>query len=81
MYTLFGAFIKRELWNELVDFRNKFPRGECCIIGDFNIVKKEMERKGISSQINQIKMQEFQYFLEGLDVVYVAAIGKKTYLV
>lgn len=44
------------LWNEWVGFIKKFSRGKQCVVENFNIVKKERENKGITYQINRIKM-------------------------
>lgn len=41
IYSSCNIDTNRRLWNQLCEFKSKFPKGGWCVVGDFNIIKKE----------------------------------------
>lgn len=62
---------------ELKDFRDRYTVGEWCIRGDFNVIKKKGERKGVRTQINKSEILEFRQFIENLEFVEVPSMGSR----
>lgn len=78
VYSSYLLLNKRKLWMELKDFRDRYIVGEWCIRGDFNVIKKKGERKGVGTQINKSEILEFSQFIENLEfVVEVPLMGSR----
>lgn len=68
---------KRESWNRLRLLKDQFSSGEWCIGGDFNEVGRQSERKSVSNQINREEMNEFNEFIQSMELVDEPLLGKK----
>ncbi|XP_058776931.1 uncharacterized protein LOC131651277 [Vicia villosa] len=67
---------KRILWNQLIEWKNKFPKGEWIIGGDFNAIKVGSERIG-RLRTNRVEMEEFSRVIELLEVIDLPVVGNK----
>ncbi|XP_058751345.1 uncharacterized protein LOC131624421 [Vicia villosa] len=68
---------KRVLWKELVKRKPDFPEGAWVFGGDFNAIKCPEERKGRALNLISQEMEEFNDFIDVLEVVDPRAVGKK----
>ncbi|XP_058774430.1 uncharacterized protein LOC131648711 [Vicia villosa] len=64
---------KRELWMELIYWKNKLDVGEWVVRGDFNSVKKREERRGKENHRRGIEMEEFKCFIENMELIDMQA--------
>ncbi|XP_058754723.1 uncharacterized protein LOC131627880 [Vicia villosa] len=67
---------KRILWNQLLEWKYKFPKGEWIIGGDFNAIKVGVERVR-RVRANRLEMEEFSRVIELLEVVDLPVVGNK----
>src|ERR1044072_3989833 len=61
---------KSLLWREIVELKNDFPVACWCVMGDFNAVRSQRERRG-GAAINYVLMMEtvdFNSFLKELEL-------------
>ncbi|KAL5153812.1 hypothetical protein HKD37_19G053302 [Glycine soja] len=69
---------KRVLWESIKQLKILNPNGLWCLVGDFNSVRNASERVGISQRgMANTPSNEFNEWLEDLDVVEPPCIGKK----
>lgn len=68
---------KRELWNRLRLLKDSFVPGYWCTGGDFNAVKKDSERKVVSNQINMVDMEEFDEFIQSMELMHISLLGNE----
>ena len=69
---------KIHMWEDLKQIRNNEPCKIWCMLGDFNSVRSEGERKGINRVSgNKREMQGFNNFIDELEMVDIPCIGRK----
>ena len=71
---------KIQMWANLLEIRQGEPCNSWCILGDFNSIRNERERRGInSSNGNGYKkeLQEFNSFIDNMELVDIPCIGRK----
>ncbi|XP_058771389.1 uncharacterized protein LOC131644810 [Vicia villosa] len=66
---------KRELWEELLGWKNKLEVGEWVVGGDFNSIKNREKRRGVENFCRVHEMEEFKDFIENLEVIDVQVVG------
>ncbi|XP_058776246.1 uncharacterized protein LOC131650555 [Vicia villosa] len=66
---------KRNLWRDILEWKQKLEKGEWVIAGDFNSVKNKEERRGKENSKRGTEMVEFGEFLDKLELVDVQALG------
>ncbi|XP_058783968.1 uncharacterized protein LOC131658719 [Vicia villosa] len=66
---------KREMWLEIIRWRNKLDRGEWVVGGDFNSVKNREERRGKENHSRGVEMEEFKCFIETMELVDLQVMG------
>lgn len=59
VYSTCLGFEKRELWSELLNFKNRLGVGEWLVGGDFNAVKSKVEGGGIDANRLQCNFYEW----------------------
>ncbi|MCH79914.1 RNA-directed DNA polymerase (Reverse transcriptase), partial [Trifolium medium] len=80
VYSKCDLAAKRDLWFNLLSFKNDHPVGEWCVLGDFNSVRAISERKGVNSGESQVlspEMVGFNGFLEDLDLMDLPLLGRR----
>ncbi|XP_058751965.1 uncharacterized protein LOC131625083 [Vicia villosa] len=77
VYSACALPLKRILWTRLIDLKNKYQDGEWIIAGDFNVVKKRSERRGLSSRSCNVEWREFSDFIDETGLVDVPCKGKR----
>lgn len=77
MYSPCSGVLKRAMWKDLMETRNKFTVGDWIIGGDFNSVKKRSERVGRSVGSNFSEIKDFLDFIDNSSLVDVSCKGKK----
>ncbi|XP_058741814.1 uncharacterized protein LOC131614210 [Vicia villosa] len=77
IYSPCSIHLKRDLWKNLLELKQRFSDGDWIIGGDFNAVKKRRERYGRSSDSNSVERREFSDFIDGCGLVDVPCKGKK----
>jgi len=66
------------MWEDLKEIRQKEPCNSWCILGDFNSIRSEGERKGINRVSgNMREMQGFNNFIDSMKMVDIPCIGRK----
>ncbi|XP_057436703.1 uncharacterized protein LOC130729089 [Lotus japonicus] len=70
---------KRSMWQHLVDWKNSNTASLWCLGGDFNSVRSEDERRGITvnSGPQRRDMVEFNRFIEEMEVLDLPLSGRK----
>ena len=69
---------KRILRDEIKQLRAANNRGLCCILGDFNCIRRQSERVGVCQRIrNGGNMKEFNDWIADLDVEDVPSVSRK----
>ncbi|XP_057443259.1 uncharacterized protein LOC130735191 [Lotus japonicus] len=70
---------KRQLWADLLAWRNTNISPNWCFLGDFNAVRAIQERRGASIASSQYRreMEEFNTFIEEAELVDIPTAGKK----
>lgn len=68
---------KRALWEELRTLRASNQHDAWILAGDFNSVRCAAERKGRGVQTVNGEMEEFNEFIEDLDLIYLPWTGRK----
>jgi hypothetical protein len=71
---------KRRLWGEILNCKQGFGGGCWCVVGDFNSVRDNVERKGIRPGVSQSQSREvveFDQFLEDLELVDMPLLGRR----
>ena len=64
MYFSCNLQVKMQMWENLKKIRQSEPCKSWCILGDFNSIRKEGERKGINrASGNKKEMQCFNNFM------------------
>ncbi|XP_058726722.1 uncharacterized protein LOC131598106 [Vicia villosa] len=77
VYSACSMPLKRIFWSRLLELKNKYQDGEWIIRGDFNAVKNQSERSGVSSRSNNLEWREFSDFIDKADLVDVPCKGKR----
>ncbi|XP_058750389.1 uncharacterized protein LOC131623395 [Vicia villosa] len=67
---------KRRFWSDMLNFKEKFLEGEWCVGGDFNAIKVEAKRRGCSRAVNCTEMDEFNSFMNRMELVDVGLVGR-----
>ena len=63
MYSSCNLLVKMQMWKDLKNIRHSEPCKSWCILGDFNSIRKEGERKGINrASGNKREIQGFNKF-------------------
>lgn len=68
---------KRELWENILDYKSRFYDGEWIIAGDFNTVKNGSERSGRIVRGSNAEWEEFSSFIDNSGLEDVPCKGKK----
>ncbi|XP_058785067.1 uncharacterized protein LOC131659978 [Vicia villosa] len=69
---------KRMLWSELLVLKNKYGDGEWIMGGgDFNAVREVEERWGRSANSRQTEIEEFNTFIDCMELLDVPVLGNK----
>lgn len=68
---------KRKMWADLLMSKRGFGDGIWCFTGDFNVVLKSSERRGVSSQHRCPKMKEFQLFVQDMKLIDLPVLGRR----
>ena len=70
--------VKRKMWADLLEIRQREQCNSWCVLGDFNFVRNERERRGINrlSGINR-ETQGFNNFIDSMEMVDLPCIGRK----
>ena len=70
--------VKRQMWADLLEIRQRELCNSWCILGDFNSVRNEKKRRGINQfSGNNREMQGFNNFIDGMEMVDLPCIGRK----
>ncbi|XP_058775507.1 uncharacterized protein LOC131649767 [Vicia villosa] len=77
VYAAWSMPLKRSMWKELVDLRQRFKDGDWIIGGDFNAIKKRSERLGRSLSTCKVEWREFSNFIYLCGLIDVPCKGKK----
>ncbi|PNY11330.1 histone-lysine N-methyltransferase [Trifolium pratense] len=67
---------KRMLWRKLSDLVGSKPRARWCVMGDFNAIKSESERKRVRD-LTRVKMVEFENFMSEAELIDLPLIGRR----
>jgi exonuclease III len=71
---------KRRLWDRLVELRRSMGEGAWCILGDFNLVCRSGERRGVNEEVNPSQREEiilFNTFLREVDLEDLNLLGRR----
>ena len=69
---------KMQMWDELKVVRLREACNSWCILGDFNSIRKEGERRGVNcGRSNKREIQGFNNFIESMKVVDMPNINRK----
>ncbi|WJX47013.1 hypothetical protein P8452_33752 [Trifolium repens] len=71
---------KRSLWESLVMSKRGFGRGAWCVLGDFNAVLHQHERKGLNQTgigTPSTEMTEFGEFVADMDLIDLPVLGRR----
>ena len=69
---------KKEMWNEVGVFRQGQLLKAWCIIGDFNSIRRQEERKSVMSDSNYSReIKGFNEFIESSELVDIPLVGRK----
>lgn len=70
---------KRTMWRDLLEWKEHCPVTIWCLCGDFNSVRSEEERSGVSmnSGPQRREMAEFNRFIEEMGVLDIPLSGRK----
>lgn len=70
---------KRQLWGEISDWKTRNDANLCCIMGDFNSVRSEVERRGVGTVTSHHRRDSdmFNDFIETIEVVDIPLTRKK----
>lgn len=68
---------KRVLWAELIKVKERFGDGLWCLLGDFNTVTTNRERKGLGNGTGNQEMLEFKTCVNTLELVDPPLLGRK----
>jgi hypothetical protein len=71
---------KRRLWGEILKFKQGFEGGCWCVVGDFNSVRDNVERRGIQTGVitsQSRDLVEFDRFLNDLELVDMPLLGRR----
>lgn len=70
--------MKRNLWDQIRQLRNADLGGLWCILGDFNSIRRQSERVGISQrQQDERVVMEFNEWIADLEVDDMPCVGRK----
>jgi len=77
-YSSCNLQLKMQIWEELKGIRQREPCNSWCILGNFNAIRNEEERRGISqARGNKREMQGFNNFIDSMEMVDIPSIGRK----
>lgn len=68
---------KKKLWDDLRMTKRGFGRGAWCLMGDFNAVKSQGERKGTACHDYSAEIQGFLQFIEDTEMIDIPIYGRK----
>ena len=78
VYSSCNLQLKVQMWEELKGIRQREPCNSWCMLGDFNAIRNEGERRGISqARGNKREMQGFNNFIDSTELVDIPCIGRK----
>ena len=78
VYSSCNLIDKMQMWEDLKKIRYKEPCKTWCMLGDFNSVRREGERKEINgARGNKREMQGFNNFIDELELLDIPCIGRK----
>ena len=78
IYCLGSLQEKKEMWNEISDFKQGQLTKAWCIIGDFNSIRRQEERKSmVSSSDYSREIKGFNDFIESSELVDIPLVGRK----
>jgi exonuclease III len=71
---------KRRLWDNLVGERQSREGGAWCVLGDFNVVRRRDERRGVNAEASAVQILEmflFNSFLWEMDMEDLNVLGRR----
>jgi len=69
---------KKEIWNEVCGFRQGQISKAWCVIGDFNSIRRQEERKNVISYTYYSReIKGFNDFIERAELVDIPLVGRK----
>lgn len=70
---------KQQLWSRLVELKLNSGIDFWCLLGDFNAVRAAEERRGlgVESQTQRMETQEFNAFIENMELLDLPLVGRK----
>lgn len=77
VYSLCDLAGKRKLWEDLKKSKDAMGNGLWCIVGDFNAITSNRERKGFGNYIGSQEVQDFRNWLNCLELVDPPLLGRK----
>lgn len=79
VYAPCGLEGKRQLWDEIREWKMRNDADLCCIMGDFNSVRSDDERRGIGMVSSQSRRESelFNEFIEAIEVVDIPLTRRK----
>ncbi|XP_058726541.1 uncharacterized protein LOC131597898 [Vicia villosa] len=77
VYSSCNLSLKRSLWKDMVDIKDKYKDGDWLFGGDFNAIKKRSERFRTSISANKLEWREFSNFIDDCGMIDVPCKGKK----
>ena len=78
IYSPCDVGMKRNLWDQIRQLRNADLGGLWCILGDFNSIRRQSERVGISQrQQDERVVMEFNEWIADLEVDDMPCVGRK----
>ncbi|XP_020232360.1 uncharacterized protein LOC109812732 [Cajanus cajan] len=68
---------KRRLWEEIIMSKRGFGSCLWCIVGDFNTVRRQDERKRVIGEYGARDMEEFNLFIRDMELIDIPLVGKR----
>nr|KYP74905.1 hypothetical protein KK1_007599 [Cajanus cajan] len=77
VYSPYQLVDKRRLWEEIIMSKRGFGSCLWCIVGDFNTVRRQDERKRVIGEYGARDMEEFNLFIRDMELIDIPLVGKR----
>lgn len=80
VYASCNLVNKRGIWEKLVSLKRSMGESLWCVVGNFNVVRRreeEVERSEKGSQQGGRKMEEFNSFINKMELIDTPLVGMK----